>query len=132
MPWCPGCKQEYIPSVSHCPDCGAALADVPPPAEEIKMDGYAFGEGELPWPKDGTGQLEEAAALTFAKDVTDVSLTSSFLTAYGVPTRLKQPNGAFFSTVIFGKPILGSTLYVPASRLEEAQALLMSTPMEEE
>ena len=131
MPWCPVCKEEYSPGVAQCYDCGVALTDVPPPAPVVKTDGYAFGQAEPSWPKDASGQPEEGAKVIFAENVTDVSLASSLLTAYGVPIRLQHPNGAFFSTVIFGKPILGSSIYVPVSRLEEAQDLLTSTPVEE-
>ena len=31
MPYCPKCRFEYLPEVTSCPDCGAALVEVLPP-----------------------------------------------------------------------------------------------------
>ena len=34
MPWCPDCGTEYRAGFTRCSDCGAALVETPPPAEE--------------------------------------------------------------------------------------------------
>ncbi len=34
MPWCPDCGAEYREGFTSCSDCGVALVDTPPPAEE--------------------------------------------------------------------------------------------------
>jgi hypothetical protein len=39
MPYCPKCRFEYLPTVHHCPDCGAALVvERPPEPDEHALD----------------------------------------------------------------------------------------------
>jgi hypothetical protein len=78
----------------------------------------------LPWPTDETGQKERGIKLVYAQNPTDVEVKRSLLAAYGIPSIADLPNQGFFSGAVFGAPLLGASLYVPASRLAEAEALL--------
>ena len=65
MPFCPGCREEYRPGFTTCPDCGVALVGeltaADPPQEEawapLRVEGEelfaeftAFcTEAEIPW-----------------------------------------------------------------------------------
>ena len=35
MPWCPRCKTEYRPGMTHCADCGTQLIDMPAEQSDI-------------------------------------------------------------------------------------------------
>ena len=37
MPFCPHCRFEFLPEVTRCPECGAALVPELPPAEAREM-----------------------------------------------------------------------------------------------
>jgi hypothetical protein len=88
---------------------------------------------DLPvWPVDEAGQQERGAKLTFAKNSVEVEVQQSLLAAYGIPSIAQLPNQGFFSGVVFGGPLLGATLYVPASRLAEAEELLSAKPDDEQ
>jgi len=46
MPFCPGCRFEYLPGLSHCPECGAELVATLPTALESST-GADFTQVEL-------------------------------------------------------------------------------------
>jgi hypothetical protein len=75
------------------------------------------------WPSRN-GNKEPAAKLVYAQNPVDVEVKQSLLEAYGIPSFAELPNQGFFSQVIFGSPMLGATLFVPESRLEEALSIL--------
>ena len=83
------------------------------------------------WPVGDDGQKVRAVELLYAKNPMDLDIKQSLLHSYGIPTLANVPNQAFFSTVIFGSPILGATLYVPETQLEEAREI-MEAEVEEE
>jgi len=76
------------------------------------------------WPMDAEGQKAKGAVLLYAKNPIDLSITQNLLHAYGIPTLANAPNQGFFSRTIFGSDLVGATLYVPETQLEEAQALM--------
>jgi hypothetical protein len=41
MPWCPKCRFEYRPQLTHCPECGSWLvAELPPKPEPEGEEGF--------------------------------------------------------------------------------------------
>ena len=95
-------------------------------AEQTK-DFWARADRGLPdgWPKDGGGQPEPAAKLTLQSELGGIAdITLSMLAGYGIPAFKDGSLGK----VIFGFAGQGVDIYVPASRLEEAQQLLAADP----
>ena len=91
------------------------------------------GGAELPWPTDEKGEKEQAALLTQGFDnLSDVDMTVSLLTAYGIPCFKHYDKEGAAGKVINGFSGFGADVYVPASRAEEAMALLSADISEEE
>ena len=79
------------------------------------------------WPKDDTGAPETAAKLDIQWELdSQADITVSFLESCGIPA---FQNGSL-GKVLGGFASQGVEIWVPASRLEEAQALL-ADPAEE-
>ena len=79
------------------------------------------------WPKDASGAPETAAKLDIQWELdSQADITVSFLKSCGIPAFL---NGSL-GKVLGGFASQGVEIWVPASRLEEAQALL-DAPTEE-
>ena len=73
------------------------------------------------WPTDAQGAPEQAAKLAIQWELDSMAdITLSLLESCGIPAFKAGTQGK----VIFGFAGLGVEIYVPASRLEEAQALL--------
>ena len=86
-------------------------------------DFWAFSSCNLQdrWPKDADGRPEQAARLTHQSELDGMAdLTISLLDSCGIPAFKEGSQGK----VILGFAGLGVDIYVPASRLEEAQTLL--------
>ena len=94
---------------------------------------WAFGPDGPQWPVDGSGQKEKAVRLMNSFDsAADSDMTISLLAAYGIPCFKYYDREGGAGKVINGFSGFGVSLYVPASRLEEAQELLTSRPVEED
>ena len=90
---------------------------------EQAKDFWALSGRNLPedWPKDEYGQPEQAEKLVLQSELDGMAdITLSMLGSYGVPAFKTGTQGK----VLFGFAGLGVDIYVPASRLEEARALL--------
>lgn len=99
------------------------------------MENWSFtGTPDVPaWPKDAAGQDEKAVLLKQAFDsAADADTVISLLSAYGVPCFKYYDREGGAGKVISGFSGFGVSLYVPASRLEEAQELLTAQPVEDE
>ena len=99
------------------------------------MENWSFtGTPDVPaWPKDAAGQDEKAVLLKQAFDsAADADTIISLLSAYGVPCFKYYDREGGAGKVINGFSGFGVSLYVPASRLEEAQELLTAQPVEED
>lgn len=99
------------------------------------MENWSFtGTPDVPaWPKDAAGQDEKAVLLKQAFDsAADADTVISLLSAYGVPCFKYYDREGGAGKVINGFSGFGVSLYVPASRLEEAQELLTAQPVEDE
>ena len=99
------------------------------------MENWSFpGNPDVPaWPKDAAGQDEKAVLLKQTFDsAADADMVISLLSAYGVPCFKYYDREGGAGKVINGFSGFGVSLYVPASRLEEAQELLTAQPVEDE
>ena len=99
------------------------------------MENWSFtGRPDVPaWPKDESGCDEKAVLLKQTFDsAADADTIISLLSAYGVPCFKYYDREGGAGKVINGFSGFGVSLYVPASRLEEAQELLTAQPVEED
>ena len=99
------------------------------------MDNWNFtGKPDVPaWPKDAQGQDEKAVLLMQTFDSpADTDMIISLLAAYGIPCFKYYAKEGGAGKVINGFSGYGADLYVPASRLEEARALLNAEPIFDE
>lgn len=99
------------------------------------MENWSFtGRPDVPtWPKDESGRDEKAVLLKQTFDsAADADTVISLLSAYGVPCFKYYDREGGAGKVINGFSGFGVSLYVPASRLEEAQELLTAQPVEED
>jgi len=99
------------------------------------MENWSFtGTPDVPaWPKDAAGQDEKAVLLKQTFDsAADADTIISLLSAYGIPCFKYYDREGGAGKVINGFSGFGVSLYVPASRLEEAQELLTAQPVEDE
>ena len=99
------------------------------------MENWSFtGRPDAPaWPRDAAGQDEKAVLLASTFDSpADADTVISLLSAYGVPRFKYYDREGGVGKVINGFSGYGVSLYVPASRLEEARELLAATPVEDQ
>ena len=81
------------------------------------------------WPKDSQGQPDEAVLLANLQDSGGVAdMTADLLEAFGIPVLKRYRDGGQLGRLVLGFSGYGTDLYVPVSRLEEAQALLEASP----
>lgn len=88
-----------------------------------KNDGWAFSRQNRldQWPRDADGKPEQAARVCHQSELDGMAdLTLSLLESFGIPAFKDGTQGK----VVLGFAGLGVDIYVPASRLEEAQTLL--------
>ena len=99
--------------------------------EEQAKDFWAMAGRGLPenWPLDAEGRPEQAELLTLQSELDSMAdITLSLLESCWIPAFKSGSQGK----VIFGFAGLGVEIYVPASRLEEAQSLLTAPGGSEE
>ena len=102
--------------------------------EKNKSGWYRDLPGKLQdkWPRDGSGDFEEAA---FLKHCTSVDLAdemlANMLDAYGVPCVRRYPGDGGLGRVMLGMSGMGTDLFVPKSMLETAKELCEGVPDEE-
>ena len=85
------------------------------------------------WPKGPDGEPERAALLENAGDFAAFGgLTCSMLESFGIPYLLKRSGQGQIGFLYGGFSPEGVKIYVPASQLAEARALLEAPPTWEE
>ena len=90
---------------------------------EQARDFWAMADKRLAerWPNDDNGQPDTAGTLTLQPELDGMAdITISMLEGFGIPAFKLGTQGQ----VVLGFAGLGVEIYVPASRLEEAKALL--------
>ena len=95
------------------------------------MDYWGKSE-KLEWPKLENGEPVAPALLCETSDKDEFQTIIMFMRGCGIPVIQQLPGNIPFTTVIFGSEILGGSLYVPETLLEDAKILLKSPPPEEE
>ncbi len=75
MPWCPNCRTEYRPKITHCADCGAELVEALP------------SEPEPPAPAHEYEKEHEEVLLCSILGETHAALVRNALRAEGIETR---------------------------------------------
>ena len=122
MIWCPDCQLVFDEESGdvNCPMCGAPLSPLPEGLVE------ETAEGSLPlWPTGPDGEPEPAVLLTDVADLAGApDLAEGLLNGYGIPVRRQYPSVGDIGRLFYGFSVTGIDLYVPASRAEEARALL--------
>ena len=106
MPYCPNCRSEYKEGIVRCVDCGAALVPgSPPPVVEPKFSN------------------EELVLIYEASNAVKVSIIRGVLEEAGIPV---WETGNMVKTVypFTVGPLAEESLYVPASRVEDAKLAL--------
>jgi len=94
---------------------------------------WSFRREKPEWPLDDHGEKEKAVLLKRCFDSpADNDMVISYLQAYGVPCFAYYDKEGGAGKVINGFSGYGVELYVPESRLQEAQDLLSAQPMEED
>ena len=85
------------------------------------------------WPKTPSGEPEKAVFLCNCKalDLSD-ELKINMLEAYGIPCLRDYLGNGSFGKVILGMSGQGTDIYVPESKLEEAQNLCAADPEEQD
>lgn len=125
--WCATCNREYETGTA-CPVCGGALTERPKP-----QWGSARKPGELlkNWPLDESGEYLAPTFLTHCSNQDlDDELLINMLSAYGIPCLRQYPNDGEFGRLILGMAGSGVDIFVPATMLEDAKALLEGEPEE--
>ena len=125
MGWCEHCEQEREGLI--CPVCGGQLLQEIIPEEMDPADPvWAVGSGpEVPWPLLPDGRPEPEALLEQAPDFESYAgLTLSKLAAAGIPARVDAGQRGGVCKLFGGFSPTGVSIYIPASRLEEAKLLL--------
>lgn len=90
---------------------------------------HRFGQDYEAWPKGPDGEPEGPALLLNCSQLDmQAEMTRSMLGAYGIPSFSRYPGDGAFGKVMIGMSGSGVDIYVPKSRLEEAQELLKGVP----
>ena len=98
---------------------------------DISLANWSFGRKNRlkDWPRLPDGTLEPAARLALQSELDGIAdITLSLLESWGIPA-FKE---GYAGQVILGFTMQGVDICVPASRLEEAQALLKASCEEPE
>ena len=95
-------------------------------SDEVKLTwGKTPNDLSERWPKDAEGKSEEPAFLTLAMDANaETDMLCSMLRAYDIPVLCRYEGEGAFGKVMLGASAQGTSLYVPASMLEDAKNLI--------
>lgn len=94
---------------------------------------WAFGPDIPQWPVDEHGEKERAVLLKETFDsAADSDMIISLLAAYQIPCFKYYDKDGGAGKVINGFSGYGASLYVPASLLEDAQAILSAEPVSDD
>ncbi len=114
MPWCPRCREEYREGFKVCGECNTELVD--------RLEPSAGDREE--------GEPEEWTFLMNVADGPEVDIVESLLNSNGLPTMRKHKGAGDFTKIYMGISNFGIDLYVPKSRLEEANEIIAAKPEE--
>lgn len=90
---------------------------------------HEYGKIYDAWPRDEAGEPVEPAFLTLCGPLDmEAEMIQSMLEAYGIPSLRRLPGDGAFGQLILGMSGNGIEIYVPCTRLDEAQELLKGEP----
>lgn len=90
---------------------------------------HEYGKTYDAWPRDDAGRTVEAAFLTHCGPLDmEAEMIQSMLESYGIPSFRRLPGDGAFGELILGMSGNGIDIYVPCTRLDEAQELLKGEP----
>ena len=95
-------------------------------SDEVKIT-WGKTENDLlqRWPKSADGTPEEPALLTVAMDTNaETDMLCAMLRSYEIPTVRRYDGEGALGHIVLGTAGSGTAIYVPASLLEDAQALI--------
>ena len=115
MPWCPICKTEYREGFHLCSDCGAELVD------ELEQNVSETDSSDDDW-----------CFLLETNNDYEADIIESLLRSSNIPVLRKDRGAGGYLKIYMGLTNLGIALYIPKSRLEEAQILINLNPENEE
>ena len=100
----------------------------------MSLNDWHFGkDNAAQWPLDAQGEREKAVLLREMFDSpADTDMVISLLGAYGIPCFKYYDKDGGAGKIINGFSGYGVSLYVPESRLEEANELAEAKPLEED
>ena len=99
----------------------------------MDMSKWAFAPDAPQWPTEESGEKVKAVRLMNTFDsADDADMKISLLAAYGVPCFKYYDLDGGAGKVINGFSGYGAGLYVPATMLDEAKAILEAKPVEDE
>lgn len=100
----------------------------------MALNDWHFGPNDGPaWPLDAAGEREKAVLFREMFDSpADTDMLISYLAAYGIPCFKYYDKDGGAGKIINGFSGYGVSLYVPESRLEEANELAEAKPLEED
>lgn len=99
----------------------------------MDMHNWAFVPDIPNWPSGSDGEKDKAVLLRETFDSpADADMIISLLAAYHIPCFKYYDKDGGAGKVINGFSGYGVSLYVPASLLDDAQAILTAQPVEEE
>ena len=94
---------------------------------------HKYGQTYDAWPRTPEGETEEPVFLVHCSPLDmEAEMIQSMLEAYGIPSLQQLPGAGAFGKVILGMSGNGIDIYVPQSRLAEAQELLKGEPVDDE
>lgn len=99
------------------------------------MSEWAFGKMKNYdiWPKTETGEPVRPAFLQHVLgSQLDTEMVINLLEAFGIPTVCQYPNNGEFGKLILGFSGTGMDIFVPETRLEDAQNILCGDVSEDE
>lgn len=105
--FCPGCRSEFPPGLTHCPDCGLPLVD--------RLPGDAEG---------GRLTAMRPVLLRSVSDAVEAEMLMELLRGQGVSCLRKYRGAGGILVIGMGSSVFGTDLYVDEADLPAARALL--------
>ena len=90
---------------------------------------HEYGKVYDAWPRDEAGETVPPAFLTHCGPLDmEAQMIQSMLESFGIPSIRRLPGDGAFGELILGMSGNGIDIFVPSTRLEEAQELLKGEP----
>ena len=108
MPFCPKCKYEYRKGMKVCPDC------------DVQLEDKLHEEPKSPEPNNDDSWVP----ITSGSNKVELDLIQGILESAGIPTILESNVTTIYPTTLIDAFTGTAKLCVPASKMEEAEAVM--------